>query len=348
MKRFPSLGLRRHRIRRPLLHSSAPRTVKAGTKRKRPAETEQDVRRVEREREASRPFYQFMYRVSGERGLIQEEASCSRQPPESPEELGTGTTAPAPPDINTTAYERVKSAWIRRGIWDAKWGVLPGMQWKHEQPFDEMLREELGEDPVSSEANRPHNDPAPTAQPKGRLSESGFPPESAPLVPPEPDVSQPPAAPTPGGRATRNKQNPRSPAGQRQQRGARTVSVEDKDASGMERSALGPVSPSKISKPRKTAGTAHPGRKAAEAPAETGTSVQAPDAASSPDTPRRSTRLQAAGDKKSTDTKGKAGQSKEAPRKTRRAGAGVSKPAAPAKPQGVTKGRPRATRRKPG
>ena len=48
-----------------------------------------------------------------------------------------------PLDINTTAYERLKSAWTRRGIWNNKWGVLPAMSWKHEEPFEEMLRERL-------------------------------------------------------------------------------------------------------------------------------------------------------------------------------------------------------------
>lgn len=48
-----------------------------------------------------------------------------------------------PHDINTTAYERLKSAWTKRGIWNNKWGVLPGMSWKHEEPFEEMLRERL-------------------------------------------------------------------------------------------------------------------------------------------------------------------------------------------------------------
>jgi hypothetical protein len=48
-----------------------------------------------------------------------------------------------PPDINTTAYERLKSACTRRGIWNNKWGVLPGMSWKHEEPVEEMLRERL-------------------------------------------------------------------------------------------------------------------------------------------------------------------------------------------------------------
>ncbi|KAL2015845.1 hypothetical protein VTK56DRAFT_4692 [Thermocarpiscus australiensis] len=46
-------------------------------------------------------------------------------------------------DINTIAYERVKAIWERWQIWDAKWGVLSGMSWKHEQPYDEFLGEEL-------------------------------------------------------------------------------------------------------------------------------------------------------------------------------------------------------------
>ncbi|QSS61266.1 hypothetical protein I7I51_03439 [Histoplasma capsulatum] len=47
-------------------------------------------------------------------------------------------TAPATTedDINTQAYENIKSTWVRRGIWDVKWGILPGMSWKHERPLE--------------------------------------------------------------------------------------------------------------------------------------------------------------------------------------------------------------------
>ena len=76
-----------------------------------------------------------------------------------------------PPDINTTAYKRVKSAWTKRRIWNTKWGVLPGMSWKHEQPFEETLREELGDDPRSEGAGRVNGNRSEIAeQPKEGLS----------------------------------------------------------------------------------------------------------------------------------------------------------------------------------
>jgi hypothetical protein len=37
------------------------------------------------------------------------------------------------------AYENVKNTWVKRGIWDQRWGTLPGMSWMHE----EVLLEEI-------------------------------------------------------------------------------------------------------------------------------------------------------------------------------------------------------------
>lgn len=78
----------------------------------------------EQEREASRPYYQFVYQVSEERERIQGE---------SPDWLSPDHVA-----INTTAYEQVKTIWTNLNIWNERWGVLPGMAWKHEEPFDKM------------------------------------------------------------------------------------------------------------------------------------------------------------------------------------------------------------------
>lgn len=50
-------------------------------------------------------------------------------------------------DINSRAYETVKRIWMRRGIWNRKWGMMLGTSWKHEEPF----KMEDGEMPVSSE-----------------------------------------------------------------------------------------------------------------------------------------------------------------------------------------------------
>jgi hypothetical protein len=53
------------------------------------------------------------------------------------------------PDINTLAYERMKNRWMKRGIWNEPWGVLPGMSWKHEQATEEILPQELITSPPS-------------------------------------------------------------------------------------------------------------------------------------------------------------------------------------------------------
>lgn len=74
----------------------------------------------EREREASRPYHQFVYQVSKERERIQDEYIS-----------GEGSSVNIP-DINTTAYKNIKNTWTKRGIWNKRWGILPGMLWKHE------------------------------------------------------------------------------------------------------------------------------------------------------------------------------------------------------------------------
>ncbi|KAF2176606.1 hypothetical protein K469DRAFT_438086, partial [Zopfia rhizophila CBS 207.26] len=115
---------------------SKPRRPKSDEEKRRIAE-----RRAtrEREREASRPFHQFVYQVSKERERIQDEA-------ESGEVTAAATTSA---DINTRAYENVKNTWIKRCIWNRKWGILPGMSWKHEEP----LEEEVADGPAPIEAN---------------------------------------------------------------------------------------------------------------------------------------------------------------------------------------------------
>ncbi|KAF2188142.1 hypothetical protein K469DRAFT_724733 [Zopfia rhizophila CBS 207.26] len=94
---------------------------------------------LEREREASRPFYQSVYQVSKERERIQYESGSGK--------AITTTTASA--DINTRAYENVNNTWIKRGIWNRNWGILPGMSWKHEEP----LEEETADGPATVQAN---------------------------------------------------------------------------------------------------------------------------------------------------------------------------------------------------
>lgn len=93
----------------------------------------------EREREASRPYYQFAYQISKQRERIQKESAD-----------GEGADNA---DINTRAYENVKNTWTKQGIWNGRWGILPGMLWKHELPFDEGAVH----DPTTCSENAPVN-----------------------------------------------------------------------------------------------------------------------------------------------------------------------------------------------
>jgi hypothetical protein len=76
----------------------------------------------EREREASRPYYQFLYQVSKERERVEAERGEEIDPIR---------------NINTIAYDNVKRTWVKRKIWNLKWGTLPGMSWKHEEPIED-------------------------------------------------------------------------------------------------------------------------------------------------------------------------------------------------------------------
>ena len=89
----------------------------------------------ESERETSRPYHHFVYQISKERERIQDESAN-----------GDGACAA---DINTRAYENVKNTWTKRGIWNKRWGILPGMSWKHEEP----LEEEAADGPAPVPAN---------------------------------------------------------------------------------------------------------------------------------------------------------------------------------------------------
>ena len=116
----------------------------------------------ERKREASRPIHQFLFQVSKEREWIQDVMNAPQDCVIHPSNIfaqtavqaltksgwpydksRTSTSIPNPAAINTIAYELVKDTWIKRKIWDRKWGILPGMSWKHEQPLEEILSEEI-------------------------------------------------------------------------------------------------------------------------------------------------------------------------------------------------------------
>jgi hypothetical protein len=86
-----------------------PRRLKSNDEKQQVAER-RAVR--EREGEASRPYHQFVYQISKERERIQDESA---------NEEGTDAA-----DINTRAYEDVKNTWTKRGIWNGRWGILPG------------------------------------------------------------------------------------------------------------------------------------------------------------------------------------------------------------------------------
>ncbi len=116
------------------LFSFFPKKAEAKSRRSKNDEEKRQIAERQaaqkREREASRPVYQFFYQVSKERERIQDESGVEE------------ATVPAPADINTRAYENVKRTWIKRGIWNRKWGILPGMTWKHEEPLGKELADD--------------------------------------------------------------------------------------------------------------------------------------------------------------------------------------------------------------
>lgn len=108
-------------------------------------EKRQMAEQQEIDRQASRPYQQFFFQVSRQRERIVDEIEIS-------ESNLNGTS-----DVNSRAYEYVKDVWIKRGIWDPRWGIIPGMTWKHEQDFEEMLSENLGDDaPVKTQVHGNH------------------------------------------------------------------------------------------------------------------------------------------------------------------------------------------------
>ncbi len=71
-------------------------------------------------RQWSRPCYQFIHQICEERQWIK---------------LGfNGQDQDQRFDLDTKAYENTRSRWVRDGIWDNDWGVIPGVSWKHERP----------------------------------------------------------------------------------------------------------------------------------------------------------------------------------------------------------------------
>lgn len=168
-----------------------------------------------RERDASRPFHQFIYQLSTERKLIQDEMNLrDRKAPDVPDPNlpvgssvhhpqnksgGQGAMVLTPPDINTMAYEKVKNTWMKRGIWDRKWGVLPGMSWKHEQNTEDLCREEMGDDFARLSPDAFKNYLRPEEQVLMQIEHeaaSNQPRDSLVVSPPPPVISWPPASQT--------------------------------------------------------------------------------------------------------------------------------------------------------
>jgi len=142
--------------------------------------SDEEIQREKRERDASRPIFQFFYQVSKERERILNDLNPPPAlvcPPKKPMlanvmGFGRGGTPPRhlwlvdeektrkfeksrkemPRDVNTTAYETVKTRWIEWDIWNTSWGVLPGMSWNHEQDLEEFLQERMGDDPEAEDA----------------------------------------------------------------------------------------------------------------------------------------------------------------------------------------------------
>lgn len=125
-----------------------PRWARSDEEKKKIAE-----RRVvwECEREASRPYHQFVFQISKERERIEHESKSAE---------GSSVA-----DINTRAYEVVKNTWTKRGIWNIQWGILPGMSWKHEEPLAQILDDSLISETHAGNATLPRNE-AGTAPPR--------------------------------------------------------------------------------------------------------------------------------------------------------------------------------------
>ncbi len=377
----------------------------AEAKPRRP-KSDEELRRVaerrpirEREREASRPFPQFVYQVSKETEWIQDVINVPKMGPSSsdlnvqaaPQALARSgwphndsavqTNIPDPPDINTMAYERVKNTWMKRGIWNKKWGVLPGMSWKHEQPLEEMLREEMGDDaalvlagglqgdshgtgeasprsifgsPLPAESNHEASGRLNTSQQEPPASPQGPPPAIDTIGLPNGDVNHSSAASNLQRRHVEFRDTPRSPLRRTRRRDEIELFVKGGLPPQVERNALGSVHPSKVSKARKMSGPGSRRRpKASEFLSDAQQALSRLDIPAAlpraaPVPLRRSRRLQEAERKPAADPIGIAatgsygGGSQSRLRRTR---AGP-KSAESAKPHGISRSRPSIARRR--
>ncbi|KAI0439399.1 hypothetical protein F4803DRAFT_568535 [Xylaria telfairii] len=137
------------------LYSSSPIMESSGLETGEKAEGEkiQQIERAqtikEREREASRPLHQFFYQLTKESERMLHQLRNSEN------------NEAIPSDIHMMAAERVKNTWMERKIWDSKWGpYYPGRSWKHEQPLEKWLEEEMSKVTYSPPPN-PHESNSP-------------------------------------------------------------------------------------------------------------------------------------------------------------------------------------------
>ena len=88
-------------------------------------ETERQQKRArrEKEREASRPFHRFFYQCS------LEIATKLR---------GMEPYDQIPTDIVSQVLQQRRKLWKKAKIWDERWGIVPGMQWMHEVPLQQL------------------------------------------------------------------------------------------------------------------------------------------------------------------------------------------------------------------
>ena len=137
--------------RDPRLH----RTLKWPTSDEEERQQAEQQSRREREREASRPFHQFLFQVSKE---VERSLNLLKG-------RLFSDHAVASPDINTKAYGHVKSIWIKRRIWNRQWGVLPGMSWKHELPLEELTAADDQVNGAEDGDHQPEEPPSPFVLP---------------------------------------------------------------------------------------------------------------------------------------------------------------------------------------
>jgi hypothetical protein len=92
----------------------------------------------EKHRQASRPYQQFFAQISIELEKINAERNgCAPNflyAQEAYPHYPDGPWGAEPTDHGTLAHERVKKAWISRGIWNNEWSLIPGWFWLHERP----------------------------------------------------------------------------------------------------------------------------------------------------------------------------------------------------------------------